>query len=439
MRERNAFEAELAALGLRDVRPARVAPRAFEVDEPREYETPPGRLEPYRIRGGLYTARQKAYHARHRAGLLLTVTVVGRQEAKLAGGAPETLTVAKEMARFEGGRLGQFVEDYNDFTQYFEEVLRSIGRLRDLLSVGAPEAPNDMTAVQKFALRPTDNSAVTNVKKKSYREWRNAQEQYAHADDRGGLNGGRVFETAETGREFDLARQAFWQAKGKLQRTIADAKRLDKPKYEEVDIKFSDIVSIFEGGWGLVVLADAALEARRNRADYDAKMKQFADIVKNTNAAVRDDFEAFNNAGKIYWARLATHRTSIVERNKARMDARQKAALFGQDLAPPSERRDPVLAAIRMPALVSDAWRTLALVGPPALKKLSSVLASGSLMDRAKFHYARPDPYGLSDLTNTLKAFLRAHSWKDVLTKDDVEEWIAMNRLWEETFNRFNV
>ena len=416
---------------------------AAETRSAGDYEAPrpsPSPMELFQIKGGLYSAKDKAHAAQHPAGLVLTATVVGPQERRLWDRGPATISVGKEISRFEDGKLGAFVENYNEFTHHFEEVLRAIGRLRDLLSAGAPEAPTDLTPTQKFALRPTDDTQPTVEKKRSYREWRNAQELYAAGDGKGGLIAGRVYEVARTGREFELARQAFWQAQGKLRRTIAEAKRLDKPKFEALDIRLSDIVSAVQGWWELAAVAvDAVLDARKKRAEYDAKMQRFAEIVKDTNAAVRDDFEAFRNAATVYWAKLTAHRTSAVECNKARIEARQKAALFGQALAPRSERRNHVLAAIRMPALVSDAWRALAIIGPPALKKLSAVLASPSLVERAAFHYGRSDPYGLDDVSQVIKAFKVAQSWKGVLTKDDVAEWVAMNRLWDETFNRFNV
>ena len=97
-----------------------------------------------------------------------------------------------------------------------------------------------------------------------------------------------------------------------------------------------------------------------------------------------------------------------------------------------------------MPILVSDAWRALAIIGPPALKKLTSVLAAGvpgGLLEKANFHYrnSKPDPFGVEDITNIIKAYQRAVSWKSVLTREEVEEWIGINKLWDETFNKFNV
>jgi hypothetical protein len=419
---------------------------AFELSEPLAYEVHGSKLtgvfEPYRIEGGLYSAKEKIFHAQGRRGLILTASVVGKEEAKLALRGPSTVVTSKEMTRFEGNRLGEFVANYNEFTHYFGEVLRAIGRLRDLLSAGAPEAPTDMTPAQKFALRPTDDRQITGEKKRAYRDWREAQAKYAAADGVHSL----VFEVPRTGRHFDDARQTFWEAQGTLSRTIAQAKRDGKPKFKEIELKFSDLVSVALGvtgeEWKLVVLvADKVREALKNKAEYEAKLKEFSWLVKNIKGAIQDQFEEFRRAGATYWTELEIHRETIADRDKARIEARRRAADFGQAIAPHSESRLHVLAAIRMPALVSDAWRALAIIGPPALAKLTSVLASRSLIDRATFHYqkSKSDPFGVEDITNIIGALKRAESWKSVLTKDDVDEWVAMNNLWEETFNKFDV
>src|SRR5262245_6052257 len=79
--------------------------------------------EPYRIEGGKYSPQEKRDAAQRPDGLVLTASVVGKQERKLSSLAPAPISVRKELMRFEAGRLGEFVSDYNDFTQYFEEVL----------------------------------------------------------------------------------------------------------------------------------------------------------------------------------------------------------------------------------------------------------------------------------------------------------------------------
>ena len=65
MRERTRFETELVGLGLRDARQA----HPFRERESLAYEIPP---EPFRIRGGLYSAPDKRYHATHKGGLVRT-------------------------------------------------------------------------------------------------------------------------------------------------------------------------------------------------------------------------------------------------------------------------------------------------------------------------------------------------------------------------------
>lgn len=401
-------------------------------------------LEPYQIEGGRYTPKEKKYAAQNPAGLLLTTSVVGKYENQLSSHAPWPIRVSKEWMRFEAGRLGEFVSDYNDFTQYFGEVLHGIGRLRDLLSAGAPEFPTEMTADQKRALRPTDNTQSTVVKKQAFRDWRKAQAEYAttYTTEGSVLTGGLAFDVAQTGRDFDLARQEFWQAKGKLSRTIAASKRLDKPKYEALELKFSDALALLDPLVAAGVLMDKVQDARQRRKEYDTKIKEFGEAVKVANDSVRDDFEAFKGAETIYWAKLAEHQKSIQERDKARIESRQRAGILGQATADRSETRDPVLAELRMPELVADAWHALATIGPPASKKLREVLAGRGVVERAShtdLSWRGHDPYGLSEIKEIRLAWERALSWKDVLTRENVEEWVAVDELWEETFVKFNV
>lgn len=394
--------------------------------------------EPYQIRGGLYTPKAKAYAAKHPAGLLRTSTVIGRQESNLVNRGPTPILIGKELTRFDGGKLGVWIADYNGFTFDFEEVLRAMGRLRDLLSAGSPEGPTEMSAQQKLTFKPTDDTQASSAKKQAYTEWRQAQQIYA----------GLVAEVSRTAREVGLARKDFWQAQGRLSRSIAVAKKLDKPAFEAIDFKLSDIVSIATAGsvasatvTGFALLADWLFEVRQKRAEYDRKLKEFAQTVKDTNAAVRDDLETFQNTGERYWMQVKLHRETIDKRDKSRVAARKKAALFGQSLASVSEKRGAVLAAIRMPSQVADAWRTLAITGPRALKALESLKGRWSILDGAIFHFkkSKPDPFGLEDITQIVLAARRAESWKGVLTKDDVEEWVAMSGLWDEAYSKFFV
>jgi hypothetical protein len=420
-----------------------------------EFETPPTRQgvpnsadeetqveggvpDAYQIKGGLYTPGEKAFAARNRRGLILTSSVVGKQEEKLASRAPWTIQLSREMSEFEDGALGEFAENYNEFADYFEEVLRAIGRLRDLLSAGAPETPTDMTPKQKFALRPTDDTEPALEKKQKYTAWRDAQAQYAAT---GGL--GYAFEVPSTRREFYRARRAFWRAQDKLKIAIDDAKRLDRPKYEQVNIKLTAIYSFMKSAMtedyvgaavSLVTLAKDVLDADKHRAEFDAKMREFAGIVKDATKAIQIAIGELKDAGDIYWKQWAAHRKSLCQRENWRSKARETAAELGQALPPHSETDLAVLAALRMPMLVSDAWRALAIIGPSALKKLPSVLASRSLLEKARIYFTGHDSFGVKAV---LEAFNQALFLKNVLTQEEVEDWTAMNKLWEETFTRF--
>ncbi len=396
------------------------------------------KFEPYRIQGGLYTAKEKAFAAFHPRGLVLTVPGnYGKEERRLSGRAPGTIQVRKEMVRFEDGKLGAYVQNFNEFTFYLDEVLRHIGRLRDLLSLGAPEAPTDLNALQKSALRPTDDFGRTIILKDHYKLWREAQNSFAITDSEGNLTGGRAYEVIKTSRDFNKARQAFWEILGELRRIITEAKRLKKPTID-LDIKLNDIGDMIKGN--PLPLVDLIIEARSKRQEYDAKMKDLKDIMKNLNLDLIDKHEALRNAGEVFWSARDAHNRALVEHDKARTNARDHAARFGQTLLlrlPHVEKRNKIAADIRMPILVADAWRTLANFGSQAFKKLNSLLASRPLLERAKFHYAKPDPFGVEDITYLLKSYNQAYSWRDVLTKDDIEEWVAINKLWDEIFIKF--
>jgi len=61
-----------------------------------------------------------------------------------------------------------------------------------------------MTAVQKRALRPTDDTWATGGIKVAYEVWRKSQANYATTG-KGGLPSGLVFEFAEKRRAVELA------------------------------------------------------------------------------------------------------------------------------------------------------------------------------------------------------------------------------------------
>jgi len=397
-------------------------------------------LEPYRIEGGKYTPQEKQHAAEHRAGLIRTSSIIGKQEQKLTRLSPAPISVAKELMRFEGGTLGQYVFDWNDFTVYLDELLHGIGRLRDLLSAGAPQSPSDMTAVQKRALRPTDDTWATGGIKVAYEVWRKSQANYATTG-KGGLPSGLVFEFAEKRRAVELARQNFWEVRGSLSRTIAGLKHLDKPKYEGLELKLSDIASMTNPWSALATGVDKMLDARKARDAYDAKIKEFAAAVQVGNDKLKDEFETLRNAGSIFWDKNLAHRKAGQDLEEARIQSRKDAALVGQSTAGHSETRDKILAEVRMPELVADAWHALASIGPPARTKLLNILAQLALVDRASFKFPQwtKDPLGLEDITQLRLAWNRAKSWEPILTKEDIADWVAENKSWEEALAKFNV
>lgn len=398
-------------------------------------------LEPYRIEGGKYSVQEKRHAAEHPKGLILTTSVIGRLERSLSGRAPSPISVSKEMTRFEAGKLGAFVTEYNDFTHYFGEVLYAIGRLRDLLSSGAPETPEQLTVAQKRALRPSDNTKETEAKKSSYRAWRKEQAKYATSTH--GLSRGLVFDVARTAGELDRARHQFWQKNGNLERSIAAGKRLERPKYEALELKLRDAMTVARGGpLGIFVFTvDKVLDAKRKRADYDEKMQKFADAMQGVSSAVRDDFEALKDTEGQYWDTLISHQVAVLDRDNARIESRQMAGLFGQATESRGETRNPVLAEVRMPALVADAWHALAAIGPPAREKFLKALARRGVVERAskRHHQWMNDPLRLEDISRIRDAWKIVLSWEPILTGDDVEEWQAVNKLWEEIFSKFNV
>lgn len=447
MRERTRFEAEINGLNSISDQGESFAtysyPRELAVFEKGGTGIDP-KLEPYRVLKGKYTPRQKLFHAQHPKGLLRTATVVGREEQRLVGQAPFSIFVSKELMRFKSGRLGAFVMDYNEFTHYFEEILRGLGRLRDLLAVGSPEAPTDLTTMQKHALRPTDDTKASSEKKQAYPRWREAQAKYAVFKD--GLHLGLVFDVPKTDRDLNYARQEFWEAKEKLGRSIAEGKKLKKPGFEALDLKFSDAVSLAMsgGGWGTLavgagLLIDTVLSAREKRKEYDAKVKDFEDLIKRTNQTLIGEFEAFKREGNKYWDRDLDFRTALRDRNEARVNSRKLAAVFAQTTLSAGEKRARILGEARMPQQIADAWHVLATIGPRALAKLKSVVKERELVGEAILHHQRPDPLGISDITNIKMAINRADSWSGVLTNEEVEEWVAMNRLWEEVWTKFFV
>ena len=401
----------------------------------------------YAIRGNRYTSQEKQYASTHPSGLVLTSSVIGRLERRLTARSPWPLSVSKEWARFGSGRLGDFVTDYNDFVHYFGEVLTAVGRLQDLLSAGAPELPNLMTSRQKYALRPTTDRPEDTDKKILYRQWRDEQAKYANAE--GGILRGLVFDVASTAGQFEVQRHEFWQAAGELKRTIAEAKRLgkNKPTYDALDLSLSDALVLVNPYASAAKAIDIVVDAYQKRKEYDEKMNEFAARVSGANDEVKDRYEKLRDVEKSYWASLLRHRQSVLDRDRTRLEARQKAALLGQKLAPPGEARLSVLAEIRMPILVADAWHALAVIGPPSRAKLGNALKGKAVVEEASRRDLswRPKSIGgppadpFAEITQIRRAWQQANSWSSILASDDVEEWTAVHKLWDEVFTKFNV
>ena len=401
----------------------------------------------YAIRGNRYTSQEKQYASTHPSGLVLTSSIIGRLERRLTARSPWPLSVSKEWARFGSGRLGDFVTDYNDFVHYFGEVLTAVGRLQDLLSAGAPELPNLMTSRQKYALRPTTDRPEDTDKKILYRQWRDEQAKYANAE--GGILRGLVFDVASTAGQFEVQRHEFWQAAGELKRTIAEAKRLgkNKPTYDALDLSLSDALVLVNPYASAAKAIDIVVDAYQKRKEYDEKMNEFAARVSGANDEVKDRYEKLRDVEKSYWASLLRHRQSVLDRDRTRLEARQKAALLGQKLAPPGEARLSVLAEIRMPILVADAWHALAVIGPPSRAKLGNALKGKAVVEEASRRDLswRPKSIGgppadpFAEITQIRRAWQQANSWSSILASDDVEEWTAVHKLWDEVFTKFNV
>lgn len=438
MKDRTRFETELVDLGLQQAPTSLRALREFEVADAFEAETPDW-LDEYRIRDGLYTREQKRRAAEHPKGLLLTASFVGKEERKLATRGPSTVSIGKELTRFKNGKLGEFVANFNEFTYFFDEVLREIGRLRDLVSAGCPEAPQLMTPRQKHALRPTDDRSGTNNKKIAYRLWRSAQLAYAVTDRDGKLVKGIAYDAPKLARSVARHRQAYWQAQGDLSRTLE--KHHNKPQYQMISVKISDIASVVLAGKGaatsaLVLGADLLLEARKNREEYNAKMKEFLAAVETRNEEIEDKLEKHRVAGESYWDAVETVQGALTQRDMVRRQARLAAGDFGQSLPSRSESRKPVLAEIRMPALVADAWRVLAMNGEEAKNKISTVVNERELVLEAKFHFEKPRP---EEIKKLVAAYNYAVKREPVLNRDEVKIWLETNKLWNEQFNKFNV
>lgn len=280
MRERNRLDIEVARLGLKPLPQGLRAAREMTCIS-LELESPDP-MAPYYIVGGAYTPDQKRDASQHPRGLILTASVVGREERKLSVQGPSPINIGKDLTNFENGKLAEAIAHFNAFTFYFDEVLRAIGRLRDLLSAGAPEAPKLMSALQAHALRPTNDRSSDAPKNIAYDAWRKAQREYVSASDAGKLNGGVVYEVADKSKKIVAARYEFWQADGDLRRILKA--KLSAREFQAISLSMNSLASIIFSGSvkaaataGASIGLDLILEARENRKDYDRQMKKLED------------------------------------------------------------------------------------------------------------------------------------------------------------------
>ena len=400
-------------------------------------------LDRYRIRGGLYSPEYKAV-ALLPNGFVLTVTELGREERRLTGGGPNTLAVGRDLALFEGGALGDFVVQFNEFVIYLDEILSNIGRLRDLLSVGAPETPDHLDQVQRKSLTPTKDGDQS-TKKPNYERWLASQLEYVGLSPSGHPIG-FVFDAASTGRELHRARHAYWRAQGRLLRSLAT--RLDKPSFEAASLTLGDIASVVTAGpilksavagpfvAGLVVLTDWLLAMRKARVEYDEKMVMFSKQLQKFKAEVADELREMIDAGQNYWDKYGTHLTKIDNGQMKKMQSRKAAANLGDALGSPrfAPQRN---AKIRMPILVSDAYRALAVLGPAALALLPKLLRSGRLVNRAIVHFTNRSPVLTSEIRLVTRAYNDLLKARSIVTKENIAWWVSVDDFWKEEFNKF--
>jgi hypothetical protein len=446
MRERLTLEREVSLLEL----PASGRSNGYDLELPLAFEKATARsadpLDAFRIRGGLYSATEKTSVLKDPKGFLLTADVVmGKEERRIIPKGPTAIAIGRTLTRFEDGKLGDFIENYNAFTLYSDDILHAIGRLRDLLSVGAPEAPHELTRAQVRSLQRTNDAAPTVDKKSYYGQWRLAQEAYIKS----------IYKVVNSSLQAGYQRAQYWGAQEKFRETLS--KKLDKPTFDAIDFKLSDLHGLATAGpvvgtsmsvvgsvgiAGLVLLGDLIIDARKKRQEYDAQMRRFEEQLKRAKAEATTDYFNMRNFGKAYWDLVEQHAADLKDREERRKWARFSTALLGQKLAVGvKDSQKALLAEIRMPEMVSDAWHTLAVVGPHARSKLSKALAAAPVVSRAMFHYqkSRPDPFENEDITRVVNAWRTANRWKAILTKEEVQEWIAMEKLWIEFFNKFNV
>ena len=406
----------------------------------------PAKQDAYHITGGKYTPAQIEFESKHPNGLILTAPNPGRLERRLTAHSPYPLGVGKEWTDFGSGRMEKFIADYNAFGEYFGEVLRAIGRLQDLLSAGAPLHPIGMTARQKQALKPTTDDPELADTKNLYRQWRVAREEYVSAES--GVFKGLVPAVIVAAENVEQARHDYWKAAEELRHTIQAGKRLgkNKPTFDKLDLSLEDLTDLITPYALAVITAkavDKVADAVEKRKQYDQKLKEFAELVAVSNEEVKTKFRTLRGAQQKYWAQRLESAQIVQKRDKARMTSTEIAALLGQKLgkklAPSGTKRNQVLAEIRMPILVADAWHPLAVIGPQARTKLVNALKHSTIIEEAsqKDSRWRLDGWERYEITRIRRAWVGAKSWEPVLTSDVVEGWTGINKLWDGFFVKF--
>lgn len=397
-----------------------------------EDELPP---EPFRIRGGLYSAVQKKA-AQARNGLILTTSVQGPQEIKLIGMAPPPIEIGKELTLWENRKIGIWVSKYNRFTHYYGETLRAIGRLRDLLSAGARESPTELSARQKHALRPTDDTYASRDKTPAFTLWRDTSKAYRTA----------MGDVAKALYELEIQRREFWAARSNLLVAVGDAKQLTKPEFEALDVGLGDLVSIATSGSvpGAVIttfalLGDMLLDAKEKRAEYDRKILAFKAKVRISNENVTAKLAQVGTAGETFWLKRGAVLAAVKKREELRQKVREHSANFARQLSK-GVSGNAALAEIRMPLLITTAWWDLGFAGLHAkrlaVENLDYLRANGDLFDRATFIFDRPKQNSTAheDIRKVSRAAKDLQAARKVLHDDEVSEWVAMNNLWDQFF-----
>jgi hypothetical protein len=403
----------------------------------RETQLPPEKLAPFEIRGGLYSPQ---WRKRELAadGIILTANRVGKEEKRLASKSPFPIKITKEIAQLEGGRFNRWVQKYNAFTIYFEEVLRQIGRLRDLLSVGAPGEPKAMSDPQRASVYRKPGMQIDRDKKDAYRQWRvapdSAQKNYLQT----------VSALARAYSEVDRQRGLYWEALAEFEKTIMQAKGLKKPVFEDAFPSLADLIGTMTGSAkagaasGAAIMVDWYLEVRKMRQDYDEKLRRFLDDFKMIKDAKAYDLMKIDRAGNDYWQSFSDRGVAAKQLEQWRSETRQKAALFGEALGS-NKLYDTVKAQLRMPPLVSDAWYALAKLGPEARSHYDKVMKERDFLQWAMPRYKKRRDFGFEDIDEVFIAFRRTFSWNEVLTNEAIAGWKAKDELWEKMWKNFNV